>query len=718
MPQKSKRITHIPLEQRDPRTVRAVVLARMSDPNAKDVSMEGQVEECEAFIERMGWPKPTLGPFTDKASGYHRVERPALDEVERLIAKRAVDVVVVLNFERLARDLVRRYAAIYHAEKYGVEYRFAELKPDGKMPDTMESKIYLPVMEAFGMMSRQKIVDDTKRGKAQRVAMGYPSGGRGGPPYGFRKALEGDGYKYWAERQDEAKTLRFMFSWLVEMAEAQDPRASARGLVRELHRRGSVTREGKDWSGQTVGEKLRNPLYCGKGQLNRWQTVRELKTNEDTGETYDAAVVYARDAKDTTPIGADMLPTLVDPEIWDKVQKILDRGNPSAGRIGRDNSNHAEEDTLLHSGYIKCAVCGRSMVRYWRPPSPEHPQGVAYYRCSTNATQPDACQRHAIRAEIAHDFAFRAMARVLSDPEKIVALADGAEQKMERADYVVLKSTNDMEAMVELVEAIDQEIADTLAAIAALSKLPGQSTVVDGLRGKLLDLNANRDRAEMERVRLSPKRNKAEQRRQFLTMMFSERSTIFDIATRHGGGDGTPKLVIDEWIPVPYAARLLNIDITPEEAVMTDDTAVTADWLEQRVGVTNDVASSWPETPYRRLLLDSNTPGDTTSEYLYDEVRTDFVVYWLLARMPFQEMRRLLRDLDVAVLVKFPRTKEEQRTRGKTPPEERLDIQVGNLLISGRAVVQAASSAGSLDGRNVTKLAMPTISTPAAQRSG
>jgi hypothetical protein len=52
MPQKSKRITHIPLEQRDPRTVRAVVLARMSDPNAKDVSMEGQVEECEAFIER------------------------------------------------------------------------------------------------------------------------------------------------------------------------------------------------------------------------------------------------------------------------------------------------------------------------------------------------------------------------------------------------------------------------------------------------------------------------------------------------------------------------------------------------------------------------------------------------------------------------------------------------------------------------------------------
>jgi hypothetical protein len=275
-----------------------------------------------------------------------------------------------------------------------------------------------------------------------------------------------------------------------------------------------------------------------------------------------------------------------------------------------------------------------------------------------------------------------------------------------------------MEAMVELVEAIDQEIADTLAAIAALSKLPGQSTVVDGLRGKLLDLNANRDRAEMERVRLSPKRNKAEQRRQFLTMMFSERSTIFDIATRHGGGDGTPKLVIDEWIPVPYAARLLNIDITPEEAVMTDDTAVTADWLEQRVGVTNDVASSWPETPYRRLLLDSNTPGDTTSEYLYDEVRTDFVVYWLLARMPFQEMRRLLRDLDVAVLVKFPRTKEEQRTRGKTPPEERLDIQVGNLLISGRAVVQAASSAGSLDGRNVTKLAMPTISTPAAQRSG
>jgi DNA invertase Pin-like site-specific DNA recombinase len=212
-PRSSRRVRHIPLDRRNPGTVRAVILARMSNPGAKDVTMDSQVEACERFIDKMGWPKPTLGPFTDKASGYLHVERPALIEVDRLIAQRAVDVVVVLNFERLARNLERRYAAMYHARKYGVEYRFAEIDPDGKMPDTLESRLVAPVLEAYGELNREKIVENTARGKAKRVALGYPSGGSSGPPYGFRKAEKGDATKYWAERTDEADILRFMFSW-------------------------------------------------------------------------------------------------------------------------------------------------------------------------------------------------------------------------------------------------------------------------------------------------------------------------------------------------------------------------------------------------------------------------------------------------------------------------------------------------------------------------
>jgi DNA invertase Pin-like site-specific DNA recombinase len=575
MVQKEHRVPHVPLDQRDPATVRAVVLARMSDPNAKDMSMETQIEACEAFIARMGWPKPTLGPFTDKASGFYNVEREGLAEVERLISQRAVDAIVTLNFERLARSMERRYAALYLARRFGVEYRFAEIEPDGKYaPDAM-GKMIADVMEAYGELNRQKTIENMKRGKAKRTALGFPSGGRGGAPYGFRKATELDSTRYWAEREDEADILRFMFSWLAEMADCGDPRGSLRGVVKELHRRGLRTRAGYTWSAQTVKEKLNNPVYCGRGRLNRWKTVREDRTDELTGETYNFAISGPRDPAETFPIGPDMVPTLVDPELFDRVQTILDKPNPTAGRLAREQASHPEEATLLHSGFLRCALCGHAMVRYWRPPSKKHLNGVAYYRCSTDANQPDACTRHSIRAGAVEDYALRGVAHVLSDPETILALADDAEERLEDAQYMALKVTTDLEAMQALACQVDEELSNTMAAIAALSKLPGQQATGEGLRAKVLELSARRDRALAEQSRLAPRREHAEERQAFLRSLFTVRD----------------RLTMGEWMPMEHAEALLGE--APEEP--------TGDTIDVGVQSWLDIPPTdrWPEPPYR-----------------------------------------------------------------------------------------------------------------------
>ena len=123
----------------------------------------------------------------------YNVERQGLDAVEHLIQQREVDVVVVLNWERLARKIERRHAALYLAHRYGVEYRFAELVPEGKLPDTLEARIAAPILEAYGEINREKRVSDTKRGRLKLAAQGLPAGGRGGPPYGFR-------YAHWTGR--------------------------------------------------------------------------------------------------------------------------------------------------------------------------------------------------------------------------------------------------------------------------------------------------------------------------------------------------------------------------------------------------------------------------------------------------------------------------------------------------------------------------------------
>jgi DNA invertase Pin-like site-specific DNA recombinase len=666
----AQRTRHVPLDERDPHTVRAVVLARMSDPNAKNVSMETQIEACEAFIARMGWPKPTLGPFTDKASGFYNVEREGLGEVERLISHRTVHCVVALNFERLARSMERRYAALYHARRFGVEYRFAELLPDGKYaPDAM-GKMIAGVMDAYGELNRQKTIENMRRGKAKRTALGFPSGGRGGAPYGFRRTTKYDTTRYWAEREDEADVLRWMFSWLAEMADCGDPRGSLRGVVKELHRRGLRTRAGYTWSAQTVKEKLNNPLYAGRGRLNRWKTLREDRTDELTGETYNFAVSGPRDLAETFPIGPDMVPTLVDPELFDRVQAILDKPNPSGGRLGREQPGHPDEATLLHSGFLRCALCGHAMVRYWRPPSKKHPSGVAYYRCSTDANQPDACTRHSIRAGAVEDYALRAVAYVLSDPAKILLLADAAEERLEDAQYVALKATTDLEAMQALAFEIDKELSDTRAAITALSKLPGQQATLEGLRAKVLELSARRDRALAEQSRLAPRRKHAEERQVFLHSLFTVRD----------------RLTTREWMPMEHAEALLGE--APKELI----------------GDTIDLGvQSWLDTPATDQWLEPSYRGAQGEREDQSEANTAYTVYALLRRAPYLRLRKVLRELEVTVKVKPPRSPEERAEQGKTPPWERIVVEVGNLVITGEAL-QAADRAGCPGVNNLDKV--------------
>jgi predicted Zn-ribbon and HTH transcriptional regulator len=55
VPAVKKQLTdYVPLEERDPSTVRAVILSRKSS-NGDEEEVKSQVEECQKFIEQRGW---------------------------------------------------------------------------------------------------------------------------------------------------------------------------------------------------------------------------------------------------------------------------------------------------------------------------------------------------------------------------------------------------------------------------------------------------------------------------------------------------------------------------------------------------------------------------------------------------------------------------------------------------------------------------------------
>ncbi len=277
---KANHTPHIPLDDRDPATVRAVILARLSDEGGKDSPIKSQIAACREFLARKGWTL-VAEPFSEKKSGFRNVRRAALAEVEALIAERAIDVVVVNDFERLARTEERRYAALYHARRFGCEYRFASLGADGKLDETPMAKPYGAMLQAFGEIERDKIFARTMRGRMHRAARGVPSSGRGGPAYGYQFVGERP-YQTWARRDDEADLLLWIAETLVS-----DERATARGIT---------TREGYKWSGQTITQKLRNPIYAGRGRLLRWKSEWQQVTDDETGEIFEQRARVRRDA--------------------------------------------------------------------------------------------------------------------------------------------------------------------------------------------------------------------------------------------------------------------------------------------------------------------------------------------------------------------------------------------------------------------------------------
>jgi DNA invertase Pin-like site-specific DNA recombinase len=133
---KTDHTEYISIDDRDQSTIRAVILARSSDPGARPEDMASQVEQCAEFIREMGWMLafPPYA-FAESKTGMRNVERPMLDKVLKLAMGDEIDVIVCLRPARIDRRAGRRYQAIQTAMDYGVEFRFPKYAADrGKYP--------------------------------------------------------------------------------------------------------------------------------------------------------------------------------------------------------------------------------------------------------------------------------------------------------------------------------------------------------------------------------------------------------------------------------------------------------------------------------------------------------------------------------------------------------------------------------------------------------
>lgn len=124
------------------------------------------------------------------------------------------------------------------------------------------------------------------------------------------------------------------------------------------------------WSERTVGEILKNRMYCGDMVQGRYR-IKSYKVH-----------IQEQVPEDEWFIKENTHEPIIDRETFDKVQRLLQK----------DTRTSPKKNTLyLFSGFLRCADCKKAMVR-------SEVKGHVYYYCSTyKSRSKNACTKHTIQ---------------------------------------------------------------------------------------------------------------------------------------------------------------------------------------------------------------------------------------------------------------------------------------------------------------------------------
>lgn len=314
--------------------MRAAIYLRVStEEQARNgFSLAAQREACREQARRLGAEE--ILEFADEGVSGALLQRPGLSALREAVRTGAVQMVVALDPDRLARNLSYQLLLTEEIERAKARLEFVNFE----WRNTPEGQLFYAVRGAIAQYEKEKIRERTTRGRQQKAKSGRL-------PLAFRPY----GYRYDPIRatliidESEAEVVRRMFRWLV--SEGLGPNAIA---VR-LNQQGIPARKGGPWHRNVVRQILRNPVYTGTFYANRFDTTGlGLNRHRPPEER-----VRPRLRSPAEWIGIPV-PAIVDPSTWQQAQEIMQQ----ARRVwsGRPRAEY------LLSGLVVCGRCGGRMT--------------------------------------------------------------------------------------------------------------------------------------------------------------------------------------------------------------------------------------------------------------------------------------------------------------------------------------------------------------------
>ena len=383
----------------------AVIYARYSSHNQRDVSIEQQVEACRRYAEQNDLT--VLRVYDDHAMTGTNDNRPEFRQMILDSASRAFSFVIVYTLDRFSRD---RYDSAIHKhtlKENGVKVLSAmENIQDNPVGVLMES-----VLEGFAEYYSKELAQKIRRGmrsNAEKCMVNGPL------PFGYKKGEDG--------------------RYEILPAEAE--------IVREIYQR---TAEGESFSKIREDLNARGIPTKGGGQWNKASFSKLLHQEKYLG-IYTSGDIRIEDG----------IPAIISRDLFAQVQeRCKTKPNPRHTPKGR----RRESGVYLLTGKLFCGECKNPMVGV----SGTGKMGklYAYYVCKAVRTKEGpACSKKPIARDLIEEAVARKIREILSRDDVAEKLADMT------LEYINSEhESEELAILKDRLESVRKEKENTLKAI-------------------------------------------------------------------------------------------------------------------------------------------------------------------------------------------------------------------------------------------------------------
>ena len=376
--------------------MKVALYARVSTERRQERgTISSQLEALRAAARADG--DEVIEEFIDDGYSGARLDRPALDRLRDAAEADALDGVICLCADRLARVYAYQVLIIDELSRFGVSVRFLEGPAHGEDPATT---LLVQMQGVIAEYERAKIAERYRRGKLYRARQGEIPFWK--TSYGHRRVVPAEGGPARIEIfEPEAEIVRWIFHAYVETGR------SIRQIAMDLLDRGTPSPTGnRTWGTSTITRLLNNEAYIGTVYYNRRES---LDGNGPRGARNHKTRNRERPREEWIAIPV--------PAIIDRVKQIK-----------RDNSKWnprgAEWGVWLLRGLIECGHChlGCNCHRMRGRNGTVH----RYYYCRGHdvlrAHSPEGrCPERNIRADELDDYVWAQVRQVLLDPRQLLA---------------------------------------------------------------------------------------------------------------------------------------------------------------------------------------------------------------------------------------------------------------------------------------------------------